>query len=174
MRLTPEAYALLGMTAIVAAISAAVVFAVLRFVAAARDSRKQRGSAADTAILSAALSEAVEKLRAQERATAARAEASERMSSEIINSLSAGLLVVGSNGSIRILNPAGRRMLSVPDNSWFDTYRELLQEPVLADLIDECFTTQGPILRRNVTLPASGTGVSHLGVTVSPMTDERG
>lgn len=174
MRLTPEAYALLGMTAIVAAISAAVVFAVLRLVAAARDSRKQRGSAADTAILSSALSEAVDKLRAQERATAARAEASERMSGEIISSLSAGLLVVGLNGSIRILNPAGRRMLSVPDNASFNTYRELLQEPVLADLIDECLATKGPILRRSVTLPASGNGVSHLGVTVSPMADERG
>lgn len=174
MTLTPEAYALLGMTAIVAAISAAVVFAVLRLVAAARDSRKQRASFADTAILSAALSEAVDKLRVQERATAARAEASERMSSEIISSLSAGLLVVGVNGSIRILNPAGRRMLSVPDNSSFDTYRELLREPVLADLIDECVATQGPILRRSVTLTASGNGVSHLGVTVSPMTDERG
>lgn len=174
MRLTPEAYALLGMTAIIAAISAAMVFAVLRFVAAARDSRKHRASAADTVILSAALSEAVEKLRAQERATAARAEASERMSSEIISSLSAGLLVVGLNGGVRILNPAGRRMLGVVDHATFETYRQLLREPVLSDLIDECFATKGPILRRSVTLPESGNGVSHLGVTVSPMADEHG
>jgi len=113
-------------------------------------------------------------LKAQERATAARAEASERMSSEIISSVSAGLLVVGLNGSVRILNPAGRRMLGVPDNSSFDTYRELLREPVLADLIEECLPTKGPILRRSVTLPESNNGVSRLGVTVSPMADQHG
>lgn len=174
MHLSPEAYVLLGLTAIVAAISAAVVFALLRLAAATRDSRRGRGGPADTAILSAALSDAVEKLKAQERATAARAEASERMSSEIISSLSAGLLVVALNGSVRILNPAGRRMLRVPDSAPFDNYRQLLHEPVLSELIDECLATRGPILRRSVTLPASANGVSHLGVTVSPMTDEHG
>ena len=110
MNLSPNAWALLGLNAIVAAIAAAVVFAILRLVAAARDNRRQRGSTADTAILSAALAEAVSKLKAQERAMAARAEASERMSSEIISSLSAGLLVVGLDGSVRILNPAGRQI----------------------------------------------------------------
>ena len=126
MPLNASAYALLGLTAIVAAIAAAVTFAVLRFAAAARDTRRQRGGAGDTAILSAALAEAVAKLKAQERATAARAEASERMSGEIIASLSAGLLVVGLNGEVRILNPAGRRMLRVPDSAPLDSYRRLL------------------------------------------------
>ena len=55
------------------------------------------------------------KLKAQERATAARADASERLSDEIIASLTAGLLVVGLDGEIRILNPAGRRMLGSPN-----------------------------------------------------------
>lgn len=174
MNLTPGAYALLGLTAIVAAISAAVAFAALRILSASRDSRKQRAHTADTAILSAALSEAVTKLKAQERAMAARAEASERMSSEIISSLSAGLLVVGLDGAVRILNPAGRRMLHVPDNAPVDDFRRLLSEPVLSDLIDECFATKGPILRRSVTLPEPATGVSHIGVTVSPMLDEHG
>ncbi len=110
--MTPSAYALLGLTAIVGALAAALMFAVLRFVAAARDTRRHtRGDGGDTAILSAALQEAVEKLKAQERATAARAEASERLSEEIIASLTAGLLVVGLEGEVRILNPAGRRML---------------------------------------------------------------
>src|SRR5262245_37074129 len=97
---------------------------MLRFAAAARDTRRQLGqtSGGDTAILAAALQEAVTKLKAQERATAARAEASERLSGEIITSLTAGLLVVGLDGEIRILNPAGRRMLDAPDAESTDPY----------------------------------------------------
>jgi signal transduction histidine kinase len=174
MSLTPGAYALLGLTAIVAAIAAAVAFAVLRFAAAARDTRRHRSAAGETALLSAALADAVAKLKAQERATAARAEASERLSGEIIASLSAGLLVVGLDGEVRILNPAGRRMLRVADTAPLDNYRTLLAEPVLSDIIDECFATRDPILRRSVTLPDSPGGSSHMGVTVSPMTDETG
>ena len=66
-------------------------------------------------ILSAALHEAVTKLKAQERATAARADASERLSEEIIASLTSGLLVVDLTGAVRTLNPAGRRMLELPE-----------------------------------------------------------
>lgn len=177
MSLSPNAWALLGLNLIVAAIGAAVVFAILRLVAAARDNRRQRGHTADTAILSAALEEAVARLKAQERAMAARAEASERMSSEIISSLSAGLLVVGTDGAVRILNPAGRRMLQVPESAAvgdFRDYRQLLREPVLSELIDECLATKGAILRRSVTRTGTNTGVTHMGVTVSPMFDEHG
>src|ERR1700704_1844719 len=117
MQLTPSAYALLGLTAIVAAMVAIVVFALLRFSAAARETRRNRqGSGMETALLSAALQEAVSKLKAQERATAARADASERLSGEIISSLTAGLLVVGLNARIRILNPAGLRVLDRPES----------------------------------------------------------
>ena len=112
--LTPSGYALLGLTAMVGALVAALTFAVLRFLSAARDTRRQiRSNGGETAILAAALEDAVGKLKAQERATAARADASERLSEEIINSLTAGLLVVGLKGEVRILNPAGRRMLGV-------------------------------------------------------------
>src|SRR4051812_48864953 len=73
LTLTPSAYTLLGLTAMVAALAAVMTFALLRFFAAARDTRRdRRGSGAETALLSAALQEAVTKLRAQERATAAR------------------------------------------------------------------------------------------------------
>src|SRR5262247_2849065 len=110
MTLTPDAYALLGLTAIVGALVAALTFALLRFFAAARDTRRtMRGNSSEVALLSAALQESVAKLKAQERATAARAQASERLSEEIIASLTAGLLVTGLGGEIRILNPAGRR-----------------------------------------------------------------
>jgi len=168
MRLTPNGYALLGVTALVGVLSAMVAFALLRFLSATREARRQR-PAADTAMLSAALQEAVAKLKAQERATAARAEASERMSSEIIASLTAGLLVVGLNGEVRILNPAGRRMLRVPDLAPLDSYERLLSQPVLSSVIDECLATRGAIVRRTVELPEPREGASHIGVTVSPM-----
>jgi signal transduction histidine kinase len=173
MVLTPGAYALLGLTVIVAAVAAALVFALFRFFAASSDGRRQRGSG-KTSMLSVALGEAVAELQAQERAMAARAEASERMSDEIIASLTAGLLVAGLDGAVRILNPAGRRMLRVPEQAPLDDYRQVLGEPALSDIIDECFATKGAILRRNLQLSVPGNGASHLGVTVSPMVDERG
>src|SRR3970040_1949707 len=105
MNLTPGAYALIGLTALVAALVSVVVFALLRFAAAPRDAARHLSSdGADSALLSIALQEAVTRLKAQERATAARAEASERLSGEIISSLTSGLLVTGLNGRIRLLN----------------------------------------------------------------------
>ena len=82
MHLTPQAYAFLGLTAIVAGLVAVVVFAMLKFSLAARETRRQirTGSSPENVVLSAALQEAVTRLKAQERATAARAEASERLS----------------------------------------------------------------------------------------------
>ena len=54
----------------------------------------------------------------QERAMKARAEASERLSSEIIASMTSGLLVVGEDRQVRTLNPAGQRMLlGSPDDA---------------------------------------------------------
>src|SRR5436190_14238237 len=142
MTLTPSAYALLGLTAIVAALVAVLTFATLKFAAAARESRRGlSGAGAETAFLSAALQEAVTKLKAQERATAARADASERLNGEIISGLSAGLLVVGLHGEIRILNPAGRRMLDLPDSAPPEVCRRSLDELALSAVIDECLST---------------------------------
>jgi signal transduction histidine kinase len=173
--MTPNGYALLGLTAIVGMLAGAVAFAVLRFFAAARDASRLRPSGrGDTAILSAALQEAVEKLRAQERATAARADASERLSGEIITSLTAGLFVVGLSGDVRILNPAGRRMLSVPGSAPLDDYHRMLNVAALSELIDECFSRRIPITRRTVQLPEGNRGASHIGVSVSPLFDQRG
>ena len=168
--MTPGGYALLGLTALVGAIAATLTFAILRLFAAARDTRKLRPAAGgDTAILSAALADAVNKLKAQERATAARADASERLSEEIIDGLSAGLLVVGLDGSVRILNPAGRRMLSVGAPAPFGHHRRMLNAPALSDIIDECLAKGAPIVRRTIVPPAQAGGVTHLGTTVSPL-----
>jgi signal transduction histidine kinase len=172
MNITPAGYSLLGLTALVGCLAAVVMFAMLRFFAAARDTRRDmRGSGAETALLSAALQEAVTKLKAQERATAARAEASERLSGEIISSLTAGLLVVDLNGEIRILNPAGRRMLDLPESTAPEEQRRSAREQPLHDIVAECLKRRTAIVRRAVILPETGHGVTHLGVTVSPLFD---
>ena len=173
MKLSPSAYALVGLTAIIACLAAILTFAVLRFIAAARDARRSRSNHGETAILSAALHEAVTKLKAQERATAERADASERLSGEIISSITAGLLVVGLEGQIKILNPAGRRMLELPDSPGSTPYARSSREQPLLDAVDECLKTHVAVVRREVTLARVGRGV-HLGVTVSPLFDGRG
>lgn len=175
MTLSPSAYALLGLTAIVSGLVAVLTFALLRLGAAARDTRRAlRGDRMETALLSAALQEAVTKLKTQERVMAARADASERLSGEIVASLTAGLLVAGLNGELRIINPAGRRMLELPDSASPEECRQALKEVTLWAVIDECLRVRSPIVRRTVTLPERRGGVSHLGVTVSPLFDGGG
>ncbi len=175
MTLSPSAYALLGLTALVAALVSVLAFALLKFGAAARDARRgARGPGAEAAFLAAALQEAVGKLKAQERAMAARADASERLSGEIISSLTAGLLVAGLNGEVRILNPAGRRMLHLHELDSLADYRRSPRDQPLHDVIDECLKSGAAILRRAVTLTADDHPVTHLGVTVSPLEDHDG
>jgi two-component system sensor histidine kinase HydH len=169
------AYLFIGLTAIVACLVAVLAFAVLRFAAAARDTRAHsRTSGTEMALMSAALHEAVSNLKAQERATAARAEASERLNDEIISSLTAGLLVAGLDGDVRTLNPAGRRMLGLSDAAEAAEIRRTLDDLSLSNVIRECLTTQTAIVRRTVVLAEPRHGVSHLGVTVSPLSDRDG
>jgi len=174
--MTQEGYTFLGLTAIVAALVSIVVFALLRFVAAARDTRRHTRDAGggETALMSAALQEAVARLKAQERASLARAEASERLSTEIVASLNAGLLVVGLGGEVRILNPSGRRLLALEPPAAGAGYEDLLgPRSPLAAVIRECLTTGGSIVRRALEMP-EGSAASHLGVTASPLLDEHG
>ena len=127
---------LLGLTAIVAVMVAVIAFAVLRFFAAARAfSRRHREEGNETAFMAGAIEDAVQHLRVQERAMKARAEASERLSSEIIASMTSGLLVVGEDRQVRSLNPAGQRMLAVsPDDSGGDFHDVLDHAAPLADV----------------------------------------
>jgi signal transduction histidine kinase len=165
----------LGLTAMVGALSGLLMFATLRLFTAARE--RQRGSRAtgtDTAMLSAALEDAIARLKAQERATAARAEASERLSGEIISSLTSGLLVVGLDGAVRIMNPAARRLLNLPDSPVSGNYHDVIDEPALAQTIDECLSNRKAILRRTVHLPEGRRAASRFGVTVSPLFDGTG
>ena len=168
-------YALLGLTAVVAVLASILTFAVLRFMSAARAiTRPERRISSENALLSAALEESVTRLKAKERAMAARADASERLSSEIISSLAAGLMVVGLKGDVQIINPAGRRLLCVPEDASPDDYRRLIGEPALSRVIDECLSTGVAVVRRTVHMPDRREGATRLGVTVSPLFDEKG
>ena len=173
--MSQAAYTLVGLTALVAGLAAVLVFAVLRFAAAAREMRRQlRDGGSERGFMMAALQEAIEKLKAQEREMAARAEASERLSDEIISSLTSGLLVVGLDGAVRTLNPAGQRLLRVQGSAVSGSYRELLAgAPPLASAIDECLASGRAIVRRAVEIPGPGGSALHFGVTVSPLFDSR-
>lgn len=170
------AYTLVGLTAIVAALVALLVFVALRFAAAVRDMRGQlREGGQERLFMASALEEALAKLRAQERAMADRAAASERLSGEIVTSLTAGLMVVGANREVRILNPAGRRLLRTAADPLPADFHILLDRmPALSALIDQCLASGLPVFRRAIELPEAASAATHLGVTVSPMRDGQG
>jgi PAS domain S-box-containing protein len=163
----PQAYALLGFTALVAVLVAVVTWALLRFVSAARDARHRLRDSGDSPLMAVALQDAVQKLRAQERAMTERAEASEALSTQIVNSLTAGLLVVDRQGLVRILNPAARRMLGI--SASVDGSPVSALPPVaapLAAVVNECLTTGESIVRRALEVPHANE-VTHLGVTAT-------
>ena len=171
--MTKSAYTLLGLTAIVAGLAAVLVFAILRAFAAARSMAKGSRSdpGAETAFMTAAMEEAVGRLRLREQALAARAEASERLSDEIIASLTSGLLVVGEDHTVKSLNPAGRRLLRMPDADARADVRDVLLGAAapFARVIEECLKSGQPIRRRQVTIGSPGDRATHLGVSVSPI-----
>ncbi len=170
--MTETGYVLVGLTALVAMLVGLMTFAILRFAAGARVAKQHhRGDGAETALLSAALQDAVTRLKTQEQAMSARAQASEQLSGQIVESLTAGLLVVGSGGAIEILNPAGQRMLGISSSPVGTPYRVALAAIApLADVIDECLTSGTPSLRRSLETPGAPRS-THLGVSVSPLGD---
>jgi signal transduction histidine kinase len=171
--LTRDGYLFLGLTAVVGILAAALAFAVLKVFAAAREAaRGARSEGTETAFMTAALEEAVGRLKLQERAMKERAEASERLSDEIIASMTSGLLVVGQDCFVRTFNPAGRRLLGLPDDPRAGDLRQVLAGALpLADVVDECLTTAKPIVRRTIAIERPGESATHLGVTVSPIRD---
>ncbi len=173
--MTHTGYLFLGLTAIVGVLCGVLAFAVIRIFAAARVAAKggQRGEAL---FMSSAMEDALQALKSQEAAMKARAEASERLSSEIIASMTSGLLVVNEEGVVRTLNPAGRRLLSLgEDVDLSGGYKRVLANAApLADVVDECVTTMRPIVRRAVQMVKPMGGATHLGITVSPVRDGAG
>lgn len=173
--MTQSGYLFLGLTAIVAALSAVLTYAFLKITTAARTvARSSRTDGGEAAFMATAMEAAVRNLRQQERAMKARAEASERLSDEIVASLTSGLLVVDQTAMLRTLNPAGRRLLGLEGDPSSRPYREVLHNaPELVALIDECLSHAHPVVRRTIrTLQPAG--ATHLGVTVSPIRDEHG
>lgn len=170
--MTQAGYALLGLTVLVALLVAILAVALLRFVAGYRTVRRQlRETGSESVLLSTALQETVAQLKAQESAMSARVAASEQLSLEIVESLSAGLLVVDRRGRIEIFNAAGRQMLGVDEPSLGRDYRQVLAAfAPLAGVIDECLATGVAIVRRSVDIPGA-TRVSRFGVTASPLRD---
>jgi PAS domain S-box-containing protein len=169
-----QAYALLGFTALVAVLVAVVAWALLRFVSAARDTRHRLREPVESAMLTVALQDAVQKMRAQERAMTERAEASEALSTQIVNSLTAGLLVVDHQGLVQIMNPAGRRMLGVTGSVEGLSLSTLPPAATpLAAVVNECMTTGDSIVRRALEVPHAN-DVTHLGVTATRLEQSEG
>ena len=174
--MTQTGYLFLGLTAIVAVMAAVLAFAILKIFAAARTvTRRDQALGTETAFMATAMEDAIQTLRSQERAMKARAEASERLSDEIISSMTSGLLVVSQGGDVRTINPAGRRLLGLNETGELGDLEQVLRyAPSLRGLIEECATTGRAIVRRAVPLAPGAPGATHIGVTVSPVRDERG
>ncbi|HJR62003.1 MAG TPA: ATP-binding protein [Vicinamibacterales bacterium] len=165
----------IGLNAIVAALVGVLAFALTKFVVAARTVGKERGAGTETAFMAAAMEQAVQRLREQERAMKERAEASERLSEEIIASITSGLLVVTADRLVRTLNPAGRRILGLPEAGEGTHVGDVLRSAApLAAVIEECLTSGRPVLRRTVQMGDPDGAAVHLGVTVSPIRDGEG
>lgn len=133
----------------------------------------RRESGGESAMLSMALQEAMIKLKTQERAMAARAEASEALADQIVKGLTSGLVVVNRAGTVDAINPAARRILGLGEGGAGKPFREALKSAsALSDLIDEALHGSSPIVRRTITI--SGDRPRHLGVTVSPIVSGEG
>jgi two-component system sensor histidine kinase AtoS len=170
--LTTAGPALLGLALIIAMLLIVAVVMVVR--AASGRSRARKADGGDSAMLSMALQEAVNKLKAQERQMAARAEASERLAGQIVEGLTSGMVVVDRDGAVQTLNPAARRILGLDADAGPGRVSDVLQQvPALAEVIGEALQTSAPIVRRTVTLDR-GPRPAHLGVTVSHITGADG
>jgi signal transduction histidine kinase len=178
---TPYLYAFAAMTGMLVLLLGVLAASLWRFSVAARDAKNQATEErSEGAFVASALQEALAKLRTQERALQERAEASERLSETIVSGLASGLLLVDASKRLRIVNPAGCRLLGLPDVPPDAVYTDALaQSEPLARVIEECLLTATPITRRLVTVVVPGRGnrngnaaadvERHLGVTVSPL-----
>ena len=183
--MSPEVQTLVGVSAFLFALLGILVLAFFRFRSAARR-LKQSGDldSSESAFVAAAMAEAVTNLRTKEQAQQARADESERLSEDIVSGLTSGLMVVTADGGARIVNPAARRLLSLPtavmtprlpNAGRVPSYAEvLISVPPLAAVIEETLRTRQPIMRRVLDLKAQGlsTSAAQVGVTVSPIVAE--
>lgn len=105
----------------------------------------------------------------------ARAESSERLSGQIVASLTSGLLVVGLDGTVKSMNPAARRLLHLPSVEEGGRLRTMLADaPGLVQVVEECLDSAVPAVRRSIAIMRPNGSEMHLGVTVSPLRDRDG
>lgn len=158
--------AMLAILVIIAVMFVAVTIKAIRVASGRGNARRESGG--EAAMLSFALQDALTRLKQQERAMAARAEASERLADQIVEGLTSGLVVVDRSGLVQAINPAARRILALGDGGAGAPFREVLKPAAaLSALIGEAIEGTSPIVRRTVTL--GGVRPRHLGVTVSPI-----
>lgn len=158
--------AMLGILVAIAILFVVVMVRAIR-VASGRGATKREGGG-ETAMLSMALQDALTKLKQQERAMAARAEASERLADQIVEGLTSGLVVVDRTGVVQAVNPAAQRILQMGGLRSGKPFREAFgHATALSDLIAEALQVGSPIVRRTIKL--GGPKTRHLGVTVSPI-----
>jgi signal transduction histidine kinase len=173
--MSQQAFALLlGLAAILGALVGALVFSLLRIASATTDAhRGATGARSETAFMTTAIEEAVGRLRQQERVLTDRAEASERLNAEIVASLASGLMLVEVGNIVRLINPAGRRLLGLPEDAAVGALRDVLEGAIpLAAIIEESLGSGVPVVRRTVALGPDSSlpgGIAHLGVTVTPV-----
>jgi PAS domain S-box-containing protein len=162
-------FASIAMLGILLAIAILFVVVMVRAVRVASGrGAAQRESGGETAMLSMALQDALTKLKQQERAMAARAEASERLADQIVEGLTSGLVVVDRTGTVQAVNPAAQRILEAGGLQAGKPFRDALSPATaLSDLIAEALQVGSPIVRRTIRL--DGARARHLGVTVSPI-----
>jgi signal transduction histidine kinase len=161
-------FASMGLLAILLAIALVFIVVFVKAVKVLSGRGATREAAGESAMLSMALQDALTRLKQQERAMAARAEASERLSGQIVEGLTSGLIVVDRAGVVQAINPAARRILELEDGGAGMSFRDALTPATaLSDLIAEAIEGSSPIVRRTITL--GGAGPRHLGVTVSPI-----
>lgn len=133
-------------------------------------SRVRSGTSSDSrseAALALALELGLGRLKAQQKAMSDRAAASEQLNSQIIASLTAGLLLVDDQGRVELINPAGLRLLGLAEMPMGESVGVALASvPALVALIEQCRSRLESIARRTVTIEAVA-GTLHLGVTVS-------
>jgi PAS domain S-box-containing protein len=162
--LTLAGYTLVAITAVMGVVLLALLVSLYRM---SRLSRAATDTRAETSLMSVALQEALTRLKAQERATAARADASERLSGQIIAGVGAGLIVVDRDGLVQIVNPAARRILNLTSGGEGQPIAVLVAHIApLAQAISETLRTAVPVARRQLRLEGRP---SHLGVSVSPL-----
>ena len=103
--------AMLGILLAIAIVFVVVLVRAIKVASGRGNARRESGG--ETAMLSMALQDAMIKLKAQERAMAARAEASERLADQIVEGLTSGLVVVDRSGMVQAINPAAKRILGI-------------------------------------------------------------